>query len=127
MPCCLSFRAPSDVRVLLCGVPLCGGHLQFNPMSSIRRSLPPYSTTPIAIISAGVKTPFYEEIRKKMFVSGEDMISGWRYDDLRKKLYKDPLEGGIGHQEDGRWETTQRCVIGQKDYDNIVIEHLKDS
>ena len=127
MPCCLSFRAPSVVRVLLCGVPLCGGHLLFNPMSSIERSLPPYSTTPIAIISAGVQTPFYEEIRKKMFVSGEEMISGWRYDDLRKKLNKDPLEGGIGHQEDGRWETTQRCVIGQQDYDNIVIEHLKYS
>lgn len=55
------------------------------------------------------------------------MIPGWRYDDLRKKLSKDPSEGGIGHKEDGRCETTQRCVIGQKNYDDIVIEHLKES
>ena len=86
-----------------------------------------YSTTPIAIISAGANTSFYAEIRKSMFVNRKNMIPGWRYDDLRKKLTKDPLEGGIGHKEDGRCETTQRCVIGQKNYDNIVIDHLKES
>ena len=87
----------------------------------------PYSTTPIAIISAGAKTSLYAEICESMFVNHKDMIPGWRYDDLRKKLSKDPFEGGIGYKEDGRCETTQRCVIGQKHYDDIVIEHLKES
>ena len=76
----------------------------------------PYSTTPIAIISAGAKTSLYAEIYESMFVNEEDMIPGWRYDDLRKKLSKDPSEGGIGHKVSSRLPEDTSAMQGFKSF-----------
>ena len=90
-------------------------------------TLEPYMPTPIAIVSAGIKTGCYKSIFSEMFAGPEKMIPGWRFVDLRGQLIKDPIDGGIGHKEDGRWETTQRCVIGQKSFAKVIINQLKAS
>ena len=73
--------------------------------------------TQIAIISIGVEHPAYKKIAKRF----ADIA---RFVDCIQWLKRDPADGGVGHNEDGRHATTQQIVVSQKNFASLMNQEL---
>ena len=73
---------------------------------------------PVALIGTGEKHPSYDTCWKHF---GGNSFGQRRWEaqsfvmqDMRTSLRKDPAQGGVSHEHDGKFPETQRAVFGQK-------------
>ena len=78
-----------------------------------------FYTTPVSIISIGYDHKGWHNVKKAF----QD-AAGWSVFYVSDTLKRDPYAMGVGHEEDGRYSTTQQAVFGQHGFDSIIVDQL---
>ena len=75
---------------------------------------------PVSLIGTGEKHPSYgtcyKHFGKKSFRKWGWEAQSWVMQDMRSTLSQDPAQGGVSHEHDGKYPSTQRAVFGQKGF-----------